>query len=174
MWAGIWIGDHPEAVAHHLQAVVADDPTPKPRIRENRTATTEVMDRQAPLPHRVPIRPVPPGSVAATVLARSSGHCEVVADGCRFTADLQLSRINGSTAGEATSATTVYVACRPCAQILEGVDGREAARHLGFLVDDPIDAVSAPLYWRGTRWVLLGRAGELHETSTEQQSTWAS
>lgn len=127
--------------------------------------------RQPPLPRRVSLRSV---SVSATVLARSSGHCEVVAYGCRFTADLQLSRIIGSTAAEETSASTVYAACRSCAQILEGVDGREAICRLGFLIDSPTEAGSVPVYWRGTRWVLLGRAGELHETRTRQQSAWAS
>lgn len=170
MWAGIWIDGTPTDVSDRLHAIVDD--TKVMQVVENRTPPTKYDGPRPALPFRsAPTRR--PGSVTAAVLARSSGHCEIVSDDCRFTADVHLSRLPGGTAGTAASAAALYAACNRCAQAF-GTAASAEARRLGYLVDSPAQLDRVPFYWRHARWVLFGRWGQLQETSVVEQTAHAS
>jgi hypothetical protein len=161
MWAGIWIDHRPDDVEHLLRAIAAGDQQPEADRPERCSAPSPLddMERREFVP--LSVRPVRSRSVTTAVLARSSGHCEVVSAGCRFTADLQLSRVPDIPVAEAASPSMAYAACHPCADLLGSADGRTAAHRRGFLVDSPTRAAGTPLLWRGVRWVLLGGSGEV-------------
>lgn len=155
MWAGVWIDGHPEQAVPHLRAIAADWP-PRPRSIPRSAAPIAARPVRAPLPHR---RPIARASIAALVAARSSGHCEVMTDGCTLGAQRELSRVVGRTVRAATSAAEVYAACGACAQAL---DSSPAVVHRGgYLLEPGTAAAGAPFHWRGTHWVLLGTAGDL-------------
>lgn len=164
MWAGIWVDGRADATPR-LQAIAAE-PAP--------TAATPVTDSPA-VPHPDARLPLPPAlrhrqgrrvSVAARVLARSSGHCEILGPGCHLTSRCLQSRVVGLPADRATSAADVYAACRSCAEAAVIIPA-DIAESLGHLVDSPGQAVSTPFRWRGSRWVLLGPYGELHEADLD-------
>jgi hypothetical protein len=165
MWAGIWIEGRRTEVAHYLRAIATDGtiginggavaieaPAPPATAESNRS----------PLPHTRPLQAGGSGSVSAVVLGRSSGHCEVVSERCRLTADTHVSRVLGWSPREASSAAEVIVACTPCAESMAALN-RHEARRLGYVIDSSPQAPNVPLYWRGARWVLLGRLGQLHD-----------
>lgn len=160
MWAGVWIdGDHEPAV-RWLQAIAADWPPPR---RAAPPSPNRAPARRAalPLPRR---RPLTRCSVTAAVDARASGHCEVMAPGCRLSGDRHLSRVPGRDPAEATSAAEVFSACSPCAEMV--CAETDLMRQHGFVVVSTGAAARTPVHWRAARWVLLGRAGELTEVDT--------
>lgn len=170
MWAGIWIDGCPEDVADLLRDIATTGASASTKGVVERSPVSRTDSDRAPLPRR-PV--VPPGSVASAVLARSSGHCEVFADGCRVNAAARVSRLASSSVDEATSAASVFAACAPCAQRLNQPEGRPDARRLGHLVDSVNQLPSVPFCWRGTRWVYLGPHGELHEVDSGAESAHA-
>jgi hypothetical protein len=158
-WAGIWIDGELKPVARYLRAIAADWP-PRPRSVEHVALPVPVPPDPAPLPRR---RPIGRRSVAVVVAARAYGHCEVMALGCKLTADRQLSRIADRTVRDATSAAEVYCACRSCADAISSSPG--LMRHCGYVVESASTAARIPFHWRGARWVLLATGGELVEIS---------
>jgi hypothetical protein len=177
MWAGIWIdGTHTE-VAHNLEAIATDAPAvpTAPATPLQTWPPQPVRDTERrPLSRTGPTRPGRPQSVAAAVLARSSGQCEVMAAECRLTADTQVSRLVGVMAGDAASAAVVYAACARCADAVSAAFDPMAARRLGYVVDSPTQAPDIPFYWRQCRWVLLGRAGQLLDARAAAEAARAS
>lgn len=171
MWAGIWIDGCLDAVADLLHDVATtSSETPIVGVDDpGRISTTD--SERAPLPQTLPVRP---GSVATAVLARSSGHCEIVADGCRFTADARLSRLPGSSVDEAASAASVFASCTPCAERLNALDNWAEAHRLGYIVESSAQLAGRLFFWRGAHWVHLGQWGQLHEVVSGAESARAS
>jgi hypothetical protein len=177
MWAGIWIDGRPAEVAPYLDAIATDAPAapkgPVPTV-ETSPRRPERHSERRPLPRTGLARAGLPRSIAAAVLARSSGHCEVMAPQCRLAADTQVSRIAGVAAGDAASAAVVYAACTSCAGATSSAFGLVSARKHGYVVDSPAQAPDVPFYWRGARWVLLGRLGQLHDAGSTVDAARAS
>jgi hypothetical protein len=98
--------------------------------------------------------------VRAAVTARSSGHCEIMAPGCRYTCDRIAARMAGLAVHNADVASLLYVVCGACEVTLERVE-RPIARKLGYVIDSAQHASTVPFYWRQTRWVLLNAVGRL-------------
>ena len=157
MWAGIWIDGHLADVAPYLRAIAASPAGSQPRG----LPVTRCSDRA-----RVPELPVLTGDqwVRAMVTARSSGHCEIMAPGCRYSADNMASRVHGLAVRHAEAPALIYMVCGRCEDTLTHVDG-PIARRLGYLLDSPSQAASAPFYWRQSRWHLLDEVGGLREAA---------
>jgi hypothetical protein len=167
MWAGVWIdGRHDDALPY-LQAIAVDDPAPiaGPAVAAGSTSHQPV----APAPLRRPSAAVPSRSLSAAVLARSSGHCEVFAESCRYTFDRLVSRCRGEPAIENPSPAQLFGACGACAEIVACLD-RPLAVRLGYVVDSGRDPAFVPFHWRGSRWVLLDRDGWLTEMCDDARS----
>lgn len=167
MWAGVWIdGRHTDALPY-LQAIAADEPA----LIDSRPAAASITshDPPAPAPLRRPSACTPSRSVPAAVLARSSGHCEVFAEGCRYTFDRLVSRCRGEPAIENPSPAQLFAACAVCAEIVACLDPQLATR-LGYVVETGRDAAFVPFHWRGSRRVLLDRDGWLTEMREDAQS----
>ncbi|OBR99770.1 hypothetical protein A9W98_28550 [Mycobacterium gordonae] len=98
------------------------------------------------------------------MLARSCGHCEVFAEGCRRGFDRLLSR--REPARDDPCPAEVFAACAACAQIVDRMQPQLAAR-LGYRLDGAADPAGVPFYWRSARWVLLDRDGWLTETGQQ-------
>ena len=167
MWAGVWIdGRHNDALPY-LQAIAVDDSVPSagPAVLASSTSHEPV----APAPLRRPSVAVPLRSVSAAVLARSSGHCEVLAKGCRYTFDRLVSRCRSEPVIENPSPAQLFATCGTCAEIVACLD-RQLAGRLGYVVDTGRDPAFVPFRWRGSRWVLLDRDGWLTEMCDDAQS----
>jgi len=166
MWAGVWIdGCHDDALPH-LHAIAAAEALPV----EVSPATTGITAAPAPAPLHRPSATLPPRvSTAAAVLARSSGHCEVFTESCRYTLECVVSRRRGGAPTENASPAELFGACAVCAEIVAGLQPRLAARS-GYLVDPGRDPAVVPFRWRGSRWVLLDRDGWLTEMREDTQS----
>jgi hypothetical protein len=168
MWAGIWIeGRHDDAVPY-LQAIAAGDAAPS-EARPAVTPMTTSPGAPAPAPLRRPSASLPSRSVPATVLARSSGHCEIFAENCRYTFDRLLSRCRSQPAIENPGPAELFAACTVCAEMVAGLEPQLATR-LGYVVDAGRDPACVPFHWRGSRWVLLGRDGWLTEIGEDAQT----
>jgi hypothetical protein len=101
-------------------------------------------------------------SAREVLMIRSSGHCEIMVPGCRYSADSTLTRVPGLTVQDADDACLLFVACRACESVLSNIDAA-IARRLGYLVASTQDAAAAPFYWRQSRWIRLDGSGELGE-----------
>jgi hypothetical protein len=160
MWAGVWIdGCHNDA-APYLSAIAKDDAAPVDWRALMVGATKNHPSPPAPL--RRPPATVPSRSVAAALLARCCGHCEVFTEGCRYTFDRVMNRCPAEASAENHCAAKLFAACSACADIVSRLAPQLAARS-GYLVAPGRDAASVPFIWRGSRWVLLGREGWLTE-----------
>jgi hypothetical protein len=168
MWAGIWIDERHDAAVTYLQAIAAGD-TACTDHRAVAAITTARHDSPAPAPLRRPSKPLASRSAAAAVLARSSGHCEVFTKSCRYTCDRYVSRCLREPAIENRSPADLFAACTQCAEVVAGVD-RQLATRWGYVIDGARDPASVPFYWRGSRWVLLGRDGWLTEIREDAQT----
>ncbi|MCV7148314.1 transcription factor WhiB [Mycobacterium riyadhense] len=166
MWAGVWIDGRHSAAVPYLQAIAANDAAPIDRAL---AAITPGRPRLAPAPLRRPSAPVPPRMLAAAVLARSCGNCEVLAQGCRYTFDRVVCRCGSEAARENRCPADLFAACAVCAEMVEGLDPQLATR-LGYVVDTGRDPASVPFHWRGSRWVLLERDGWLTEMRQDAPS----
>jgi hypothetical protein len=155
IWAGIWIdGDH-AVTAEHLRAIAAGasaaptrrcTPPPRPAIPRRRLPGVAAARSR---------------SMLAAVTARSCGYCEVMADGCRYTARTLISRVLGID-GHRGSPAAAFYACAGCADVIADADPGVLRRD-GYLVDgaDQVDRI--PFRWRRSRWVLLEHDGRLAE-----------
>jgi hypothetical protein len=165
----VWIdGRHDDAVPY-LQAIAADA-----RMRTDQrppvvVSTTTSHDPPAPAPLRRPSAPTSSRSAPAAVLARSSGHCEVFTERCRYTFDRLVSRHLGQPAIENRGPAALFAACVMCADIVASLDPHLATR-LGYVVDGGRDPASVPFHWRASRWVLLDPDGWLTEMGDEAQT----
>ena len=169
MWAGVWIDEERHNDARpYLQAIAADNAAP---IEQRPTFATITTSHDPPAPARLrrPSACTPPRSIHAAVLARSSGHCEVFTDSCRYTFDRVVSRSISEPAIENTCPAQLFAACAVCAEMVAGLDTQLATR-LGYLVGAGRDPAFAPFHWRGSRWVLLDRDGWLTELREDTQS----
>jgi Transcription factor WhiB len=168
MWAGVWIdGRHTDAMPY-LHAIAADDAARSHRRPAVATATT-TPDPPPTAPLRRPSASIPARSVPAAVLARSSGHCEVFAESCRYTFDRVVSRCRSEPATENPSPAQLFAACAVCAEIVACLNPQLATR-LGYVVDAGRDPACVPFHWRGFRWVLLDRDGWLTEMREDAQT----
>ena len=177
MWAGIWIDGRFDQVAYYLAAVATNVP-----LRRSPTAASEEADA-TPLPPKafsrneagctvtaVPARTWPtPRSVRAAVVARSSGHCEVTAPGCQYTAATIISRLPGPRATLPECPSLVFDACRSCAITLSRCDP-VIARRRGYVTGGVHDGPLTPFYWRQTRWALLTSSGHLVDAGDAARS----
>ena len=162
MWAGIWIDRGLADVANYLQAIAESAPptTPPPAPKIHRM--------NAPRRPRV-IRPPATHTTAAVITARSSGHCEIMASGCRLTLDAIVSRLGGRPCDELPDAAAGYAICRTCQATVTRMEPR-LSHQLGYLIDSPATAVTAAFYWRQSRWMLLDSAGGAAPCSLAQRS----
>ena len=103
------------------------------------------------------------------LLARSSGHCEIFAEGCRYTFDRVLTRGAADDTTENRCAADIFACCGTCADIVIRLEPQLATRS-GYLVASGRDAASVPFLWRGSRWVLLDRDGWLTEIGDAARS----
>jgi hypothetical protein len=158
----VWIDGH-AAAAPYLRAIAADDPAPA-APRRALTAGPPPRARRPPAPLQRPPAPGPAASARVAVLARSCGHCEVFAEGCRRGFDRLLSR--REPARDDPCPAEVFAACAACAQIVDRMQPQLAAR-LGYRLDGAADPAGVPFYWRSARWVLLDRDGWLTETGQQ-------
>jgi hypothetical protein len=168
MWAGIWIDERHDDAAPYLQAIAAGDAARTDQRAAAATTTTR-HDSPAPAPLRRPATPQPSRSATAAVLARSSGHCEVFTESCRYTCDRYVSRCLSEAETENPSPAELFAACAQCAELVANL-GRQLATRSGYVVDADRDPASVPFYWRGSRWVLLARDGWLTEISEDAQT----
>jgi hypothetical protein len=170
MWAGVWIDEecHHDALPY-LRAIAADVPVLTDQLPPVGAAMTPSYDPTAPEPLRRPAVPAPSRSAPVAVLARSSGHCEVFTERCRYTFDRLVSRHLGQPAIENPSPAALFAACVVCAGTVAGLDPHLAARR-GYVVDAGRDPAGVPFHWRSSRWVLLDRDGWLTEMRAEAQT----
>jgi hypothetical protein len=110
-----------------------------------------------------------PSRPTAALLARSSGHCEVFAQGCRYSFDRVLDRCPAVGPTENPCPAQLFAACSACADILAHLEPQLATRS-GYLVAAGRDPASVPFLWRGSRWVLLDRGGWLTELGDDARS----
>jgi hypothetical protein len=168
MWAGVWIDGRHDDAAPYLQAIAADDRAPidpRPAI----ASTTTSPDPPAPAPLRRPSASISSRSAPATVLARSSGHCEIFAENCRYSFDRLVSRCRSQPAIENPCPAELFAACVVCAEIVACLQPQLATR-LGYVVDVGRDPACVPFCWRGSRWVVLGRDGWLTEIGQDART----
>jgi Transcription factor WhiB len=168
LWAGVWIDGDIDKVADYLTAIAtAPTPAPTPRDADIRPTPLPLRPRVVPPPWSGGVRVGPRGgrtSVRAALLARSSGHCEIMVAGCGLSADLVGSRVGSLSTAEPDSPALAYVSCGCCAEALTGVDPR-MARRLGYAGLTRVDAAVRPFLWRQARWVRFDMAGGMHEAT---------
>jgi hypothetical protein len=163
MWAGIWIDGNLAAAEHYLRAIAQTTTltTPPPT---NIQPQAQLSPRQAV----VVIRPSARNSVAAVIMARSSGHCEIMAADCGLDLDAIASRIPGRCRHELPHPAAGYAVCGRCQATLARMESR-LSRQLGYLVDDVADAAAVPFYWRQSHWMRLDSAGGATPISTVER-----
>lgn len=149
-WAGIWLnGRHGEPEVRYLEAIANDRPL---------DARTSPTDTGTPVPIDSP-KSVEQ-SPAALVLARSSGHCEIMARRCRLTCEVLMVRTKNAPPVPASSAAALFASCTACQTDVMAL-GSTKARRLGYLADPEM---AAPFFWRQTRWVIFTAEGSLRAT----------
>ena len=157
MWAGVWIdGKHSDARGH-LQEIADVPPTPLPR-RGSRIPSDQAapQGRYADAPAQ------------ALIAARSSGHCEVMLDGCRYTGDFMLSRITGARETDFPTAAYGFLACASCRSRLDQ-PGRIALHELGYRLHSPAELHTVAFFWRQARWVILDPSGRLDAPTNKRR-----
>ncbi|MBV8348783.1 MAG: WhiB family transcriptional regulator [Mycolicibacterium sp.] len=160
MWAGIWIDDDLGQVAYYLRAIAAGPGAPR-RLRSMSPPSTAALATQ-PSPRRGEDN----AWVRAAVTARSSGHCEIMPAGCRYSGDKIASRVIGLAPHDADTASLLYIVCGACEMTLERIE-HPIARRLGYRIDGAQLPGRVPFYWRQHRWVLLEPSGRLRDSAAE-------
>jgi hypothetical protein len=163
LWAGVWIDRHKDAVPY-LQAIAAGTLAERSAVAADVIAGRPRCDRNAPIatPLCRPFGSSPPRSTKTAVLARSSGHCEVMAEGCRYTYDGLVGRHSGVPNAETSTPPDLFVACSVCVDIVAALEPK-LATGFGYIIGARRDPTGVPFYWRRSRWVLLDRDGWLTE-----------
>lgn len=152
MWAGIWIDGGLADVARYLRAIA--DPAPTVAIPRVIVSTPQHATRAEPPAISAGD---PKASAAEQIVARSSGHCEVMASGCRLSYDLIASRFGELTPPRCSSAGG-YAVCRACQSMIAAISV-PLARRLGYLLDPRRNASATPFFWRHSHWMVLDSAG---------------
>ncbi|WP_173008462.1 WhiB family transcriptional regulator [Mycolicibacterium sp. P1-18] len=171
MWAGVWIDGRLSPVEPLLRAIAADPPD----LHYTPAATLPVAktpDLRLPLPRRRP--PRRPGSVRAAILARSSGHCEVMRAGCILSADILVSRVRSLDAKGVPTPAAAFAACHDCALTVTDPAFEKESVQLGYVVVGADQAAATPFSWRATRWVRFDDCGRVHDVDPALQSRRAS
>jgi hypothetical protein len=174
LWAGVWIDGRHEDAAPYLQAVATG------ALAQSSAVAAAVIDMRegigptgdpgrAPAPLRRPDGSSRASSARTAVLARSCGHCEVLAEGCGYTYDRLVSRRSAVLAGEISTPPTLFAACNSCAGIVSALDPKLASQ-FGYVIDGRRDPTHVPFYWRQSRWVLLDCDGWLIEVTDDAQT----
>lgn len=144
MWAGIWIDGRVTTVSEQLASIAADPPL--------------VLVPSSASPPPADGKPPSGGAAVESIVARSAGHCEIMGPGCRLGYEQLACRLPGVAPGASPSAG--YAACRPCAAAVDRMES-EMASSLGYLVDSLRAAVTAPFFWRQSRWIHLCQYGSI-------------
>ena len=165
MWAGIWIDGNLADVAHYLQAIAEGKTPTTPPPATNITPANRTETPQPPVTITAPAK----HTVAAVITARSSGHCEILAPGCRLHLEAIASRARDLGSHELPDAAAGYAVCRSCQAAVDRMEPR-LSYQLGYLVDNPANAAAVPFYWRQTRWLRLDSAGGAVPCSSAQRS----
>jgi hypothetical protein len=175
LWAGVWIDGRHEDAVPHLQAVATGALARSAALaavfsdeESEDIADTDDPGRVSEPLHR-PHGSSRPRSAQTAVLARSSGHCEVFGEGCRYTYERLVSRRLAMPRDETVTAPALFAACSVCADMVAALDPKLAAQ-FGYLVDAKRDPANVPFHWRRSRWVLLDRGGWLTEISDDAQT----
>jgi hypothetical protein len=165
----VWIDERHSDAEPYLQSIAAVDTTvtDPPRLGAAPTPTSDHVPGSRPL--RRPAATSPARSTPLAMLARSSGHCEIFTDDCRYAFDRVMSRRQRDAATESSCPSELFVTCAACADIVAGLEPRVATR-LGYLVDDGRDPANVPFHWRRSRWVLFDPAGWLTEMGRDVQT----
>jgi hypothetical protein len=171
LWAGVWINGRHEDAMPYLQAIATGTLAERSAVAADVIAGRPHCDRNAPIaaPLCRPFGSSRPRSTKRAVLARSSGHCEVMAEGCRYTYDRLVGRRSGVLDAERPAPPDLFAACTVCADIVAALESK-LATGFGYVVDARRDPTSAPFYWRRSRWVLLDRDGWLTEVPADVQT----
>ena len=166
MWAGIWIDGRHHDAAHYLRVIASESrsitapaaPTP---------VTQPTPPRRDPTPAPLTALPRRLAKLSARdrVLARSSGHCEVMAPGCGYGPDRIITRAPRS---DANDAALQFVACNGCAATLSRLD-EPLARRLGYRLTSAAEARATPFHWRQSRWLVLDSHGGATPVTTNAQ-----
>jgi hypothetical protein len=165
MWAGIWIDGDLADVEHYLRAIADDAPSTAPPPPAN-------IHRRAPPLARalVIIRPsAAEHNVAALITARSGGHCEILASGCRLDLAAIASRIHGRCGHELTNSADGYAVCGSC-QASVAIMEPLLARRLGYILDDVVTPAAVPFYWRQRHWMRFDPAGGAAPISSAERT----
>lgn len=164
MWAGIWVDDNLADVAPRLQAIVE-----QPAVLAAVPAIEASGAREA-IAQRPPLEATGVDdrrrAVVRVITARSSGHCEVMTQGCRYSFDTLGSRLSNVAGADTLDAACAYAACTPCQQALESTNPG-LLRSLGYLVKPPARAAGTAFYWRQARWVYLDGGPAIQSTSPD-------
>jgi len=166
LWAGVWIDGRHDDAAPHLRAIATGVLQLVARV----ATATEERPRAAervPAPLRRPAASPIPASARTAVLARSSGHCEILAEDCRLSFDRIVSR--RTVRSESPAPPDLFAACHRCAEMVAALDPNLSNR-FGYVVDGHRDPAQVPFYWRQSRWVLLDRDGWLTELLDQAQT----
>jgi hypothetical protein len=141
MWAGIWIDGPADAITAGYLRSIADAPA-------------------APLAAPPCGQDTRPSALAVSqlVVARSSGHCEILGAHCQLSYDIMLAR----TVDRPCAPSDLFAACALCAETVAALPGT-AAQRFGYRVTD--GSPTAPFFWRQTRWVLLLPDGQMEATT---------
>jgi hypothetical protein len=167
MWAGVWIdGVHDDAVPY-LWTIAKGEAAQS----DHRASAVDATVTSPPPPTLLlgPSTAPQARSVAAALLARSSGHCEVLAEGCRYSFDRTVSRRPAGAPIESVSPAELFATCGHCSQVVASLQPRLATRS-GYVLAPGSDPAAVPFHWRGSRWVLLRRDGWLTEIRDDAQS----
>jgi Transcription factor WhiB len=159
LWAGIWIDERHDDAVPYLQAIASGDLGRRP---ETDAAVFEVRPPAPPVQLQRSNCSSATKDVSTAVLARSSGQCEILAQGCRYSYERLVSRLRAHPEDESSTPPDLFAACKPCADMVAALEPKLATQ-FGYVVDARHDPVHAPFYWRRSRWVLLDRDGWLTE-----------
>jgi hypothetical protein len=165
MWAGIWIDGDLADVEHYLRAIADDAPSTAP-------PPPTTIHRQLPPPARASVVIGPSAAehnVAALITVRSSGHCEILASGCRLDLEAIVDRIPGRGGHDLTNSADGYAVCGSCQASVATMEPR-LARRLGYIVDDVVTAAAVPFYWRQRHWMRFDPAGGAAPISSAERT----
>ena len=172
MWAGIWIDGRHSEVADSLRAIAVEPMDARPTVGADTTMSELAPGNRPPLPRGRLGRSGRAQPVSALVLGRSSGQCEIFGAGCQLVSDVQCSRVVGMSTRQASSASSIFAACRRCSETL-GTAPEADLEALGYVIESPGRASSVPFRWRGARWVLLEAQGALRQVHGDSQTAQA-
>ena len=167
MWAGIWVDHNLDEVAHYLRAIAEDAPvdtaSPEPPNNPQPPRSASVAATFEPARGSAgdgTTADGSPRSVSSLILARASGHCEIMTGDCSYRLDFICSRKTGRAQNNLPNPAWGYGTCRYCDFVLQNTDHQILYR-LGYLVAPPTPFENAAFYWRQTQHVHLDLHGRV-------------